>query len=97
MLIGLIFFVRFLGLAVRAASGAIAAKFADYGVDDKFIKEVSEGIQPGQSAVFVLVREATPEKVLQAMSEFHGRVIQTSLTNEQEQRVKEAFSDTITV
>lgn len=91
MLIGLIFFVPIFGLAVGAISGALGGKFSDYGIDDHFIKQVSEAIQPGQSAVFMLISEATPDKFLEAMSEFHGRVIQTSLSAEQEQRIKEAF------
>lgn len=91
MLIGLIFLVPIFGLAVGAISGALGGKFSDYGIDDRFIKQVSEAIQPGQSAVFMLIREATPDKFLEAMSEFHGRVIQTSLNEEQEKRIKEAF------
>jgi uncharacterized membrane protein len=93
MLIGLIFFIPFFGLAIGAATGAIAGKFSDYGIDDKFIKAIADGVQPGQSAIFALVREATPDKVLDALGEFQGRVIQTSLTSEQEQRLKEAFGD----
>jgi uncharacterized membrane protein len=40
LLIGLIFFVPVFGLVIGAAAGALAGKYADVGVDDKFIKEV---------------------------------------------------------
>ena len=38
--------------------GAILGRLADYGIDDKFIKEVSKQITPGTSALFLYVAEA---------------------------------------
>jgi uncharacterized membrane protein len=92
MLIGLLFFVPFLGLAVGAITGALAGKFTDYGIDDTFIKEVSQSIEPGQSALFLLVREATMDKVLDALRPYGPQVIRTSLSKEQEARLREAFA-----
>lgn len=92
MLIGLLFFVPFLGMAVGAATGALAGKFSDYGIDDSFIKELSEQLQPGTSAIFVLVRDSEPEKVIEQLKKFKGEVIHTSLSNQQEKLLKEAFS-----
>lgn len=92
MLIGLLFLAPWLGLAVGAATGALVGKFTDIGVDDKFIKEVSETIQPGNSALFLLVAGATPDRVLDELRDFRGaRVVKTSLSVEQEARLKEAF------
>src|SRR5688572_15308253 len=39
-LIGLIFFVPLFGMAIGAASGAAGGALADYGIDDKFMKEL---------------------------------------------------------
>lgn len=92
MLIGLLFFAPWLGLAVGAISGALAGKFADIGVDDKFIKEVGSTIQPGHSALFLLIAESTPDRLLDEMKKFQGAtVIKTSLSKEQEQALKDAF------
>src|SRR3954452_15318479 len=55
MLIGLLFFAPWLGLVVGAVTGALAGKFTDYGIDDKFIKEVEAKLQPGTSALFLMV------------------------------------------
>ena len=92
MLIGLLFFMPWLGLAVGAVTGALAGKFTDIGVDDNFIKEVGSTIKPGNSALFLLVAEVTPDRVLDELKGFQGvKVIKTSLSKEQEQRLKEAF------
>jgi len=92
MLIGLLFFVPVFGLAIGAITGALAGKFTDYGIDDNFIKEVSQSIEPGQSALFLLVREATIDKVLDALRPYSPNVIRTSLSNEQEAKLRDAFA-----
>jgi uncharacterized membrane protein len=43
----------------------ISGKLSDIGVDDKFMKELAETFKSGASALFVLVRRATPDKVLE--------------------------------
>jgi uncharacterized membrane protein len=91
MLIGLLFFAPWLGMVAGALGGALGGKFTDIGVDDKFIKEVGETIQPGHSALFLLVEKATPDKVLPELSSFNAKVLQTSLSTEQEAKLREAF------
>ena len=83
-LIGLIFFMPLLGMAIGAASGAAAGAATDVGVDDKFMKDLGEKLQPGGAAVFVLVTQSTPDKVLPRISQYGGEVIQSSLDNETE-------------
>ena len=92
MLIGLLFFMPWLGLAVGAAAGALAGHFTDIGIDDKFIKQVSETIEPGHSALFLLVAEATTDKVLDRLEKYNATVIRTSLSAEDEAKLKEAFA-----
>jgi uncharacterized membrane protein len=91
MLIGLLFFAPWLGLAVGALTGALSGKLSDYGIDDNFIKEVSEKVEPGGSALFLMVEKVTADKVLEALSDFDVEVLQTSLSKEDEQKLKDAF------
>jgi uncharacterized membrane protein len=92
-LIGLIFFVPVFGLVVGAAAGALAGKYADVGVDDKFIKEVGNTLQPGNSALFLLVKEVVPDKVEDTLKKYKNvKVIKTSLSNEQEEKLRHAFA-----
>jgi uncharacterized membrane protein len=89
-LIGLIFFVPLFGMAVGAASGALAGGASDYGVDDNFMNELGEKLPQGGAAVFVLVREATRDKLVPEVSKY-GHVIQGSLSNEQEAQLQQAL------
>ena len=91
MLIGLLFFAPWLGLAIGAASGALGGALTDTGVDDKFIKEVGNKIEPGHSALFLMVESWTEDKVLDEISGFDAEVLQTSLSHEDEAKLKAAF------
>jgi uncharacterized membrane protein len=91
MLIGMIFLNPLVGAAVGAGAGAISGKFSDIGIDDKFIKELGETITPETSALFVLVRKATPDKVLEELKGFKGKILKTSLTADKEEKLREVL------
>jgi uncharacterized membrane protein len=91
MLVGLLFWMPWMGLAVGALSGALAGALSDYGVDDEFVREVGNTIQPGHSALFLLIREATPDKLMDELKQFNGKILQTSLSKADEARLKDAF------
>lgn len=92
MLIGLLFWMPWLGLAIGAVTGALAGKFSDIGVDDAFIKEVGNTIEPGHSALFLLVREATTDKLMDQIKDFNAKVVQTSLSTADENKLRDLFS-----
>lgn len=95
-LIGLLFLNPLAGLAiggaVGAGSGALSGSLIDYGIDDGFIKSIGDTLQPDTSALFLLIRKSQPEKVLAELSGFKGHVIRSSLSPEQEAKLKEALS-----
>ncbi len=91
-LIGLIFLMPIAGMAIGAASGALSGKLSDYGVDDKFVKEVTTEVTPGTAALFLLIRNSTPDKVLAEMKQFGGTVLRTNLSDEAEKRLQAALS-----
>ncbi|MBT8365510.1 MAG: DUF1269 domain-containing protein [Deltaproteobacteria bacterium] len=91
MLIGMLFLNPLLGAAVGAGAGAISGKLSDIGVDDNFMKKLGETFTPGTSALFVLVRKATPDKVLEGLQGFKGKVIQTSLTKDKEDELRKVL------
>ena len=91
MLIGLFFWMPWLGLAIGAVAGAIAGAMTDYGINDDFIKEVGATIIPGGSAMFLLISKWTEDKALERLKKFNATIVRTSLSNEDELKLKTAF------
>jgi uncharacterized membrane protein len=92
MLFGLIFFVPFFGMAVGAAIGALSGAFADYGIDDEFIKKTRDKVRPGTSALFLMTKDAVLDKVADEMKGIEFEIIATNLSKEEEEALKTAFS-----
>jgi uncharacterized membrane protein len=90
-LIGLIFLNPIAGLAVGAASGAMAGKLTDVGINDQMIKEVGQQLQEGKAAVFLLARSATVDRVVDALKPYGPTVIQTNLSKEREDELVQAL------
>jgi uncharacterized membrane protein len=91
MLIGLLFFMPWMGLAIGGISGALAGKLSDIGIDDDFIKEVGAAVEPRNSALFLLVRDVAPDKVLDELAQFDAKLLRTSLSTEKEARLRATF------
>jgi len=87
LLLGVIFFNPILGI-FGLAVGALSGAMQDIGIDDNFIREIGETIAPGTSAIFVLVQKSTPDKVLDDLSKFEGKVLRTSLSKEDEAKLQ---------
>ncbi len=92
MLFGLIFFIPLFGMAVGAAIGALAGHYSDYGIDDKFIKEVQSEVTEGTSALFLLTSDATVDKVEDAFEGTQMTLIRSNLSKEQEAKLLEDFA-----
>ena len=91
MLIGMIFLNPLVGAAVGAGAGAINGALTDIGIDDNFIKDLGETIQPGNSAIFILLRKATPDKMHEELKDFKGRLLKTSLSVQDEEQLRGAL------
>ena len=90
LLLGFMFPV--VGLAAGAASGAWIATMLDRGVDPAFVKEVGAALQPGHSALFLVVREAHRAAVLAELRQVRGTVYHTTLGADAETALRQALS-----
>jgi uncharacterized membrane protein len=91
LLFGLLFFVPFLGMAVGAGLGALMGKVEKTGIDKEFQQQVRDMVQPGTSALFLVVEQVTPDKAVEAMSKFGGTVLKSSLSHKEEAELQEAL------
>jgi uncharacterized membrane protein len=95
-LVGLLFLNPLAGMAIGAITGAgfgaLSGSLTDYGIRDDFVKKLSDTIPAGSSALFILFRSATEDKVLAEIQPYKPRILKTSLPNEAEQRLKTVLS-----
>ena len=89
--IGLLFLNPLLGAVVGAGAGAISGALSDAGINDDFMKNLASTLKPGSSALFVLARKVTPDKVLEDLAGTGGKIIHTSLSHEDEAKVQAAL------
>ncbi len=90
-LIGLIFLSPLLGFALGAAGGAAGGALSDIGINDDFMKELASTLKAGTSALFVLVRKMTADKVLEELQGAGGKILKTSLSHDDEAKLQAAL------
>src|SRR4051812_10331769 len=90
-LFGLLFFIPVFGMAVGAGMGAIMGKFAKTSINKEFQQQVRDQVQPGTSALFMVVERVTPDKAIDALSQYGGTVLKSSLSKEDEAALQEAL------
>src|SRR5262249_5139980 len=95
-LVGLLFLNPLAGLAIGAVTGAgvgaLSGSLSDYGIPDDFIKKLGKTIPEGSSALFVLFKSVTEDKVLPEIEKYKPRILKTSLSNEAEAKLRAALS-----
>lgn len=96
MLIGMLFLNPLIGFVVGAGAGTLTGYMSDIGINDNFTKRLASELKPGGAAVFVLVRKATGDKVLDRLTGFAGTgtIMQTSLSKDNEEAVRKVFEKT---
>lgn len=94
LLFGVLLFVPVLGMAVGAGLGALMGKVAKSGIDQSFQDQVRDLLQPGTSALFLIVEKVTPDKAVDALSEYGGTVLKSSLSKDAEAQLQDALHGT---
>jgi uncharacterized membrane protein len=90
-LFGLLFFVPVFGMAVGAGLGAVFGKIEKSGINKQFQAQVRDMLQPGNSALFLVVEKVTPDKAVEALSQYGGTVLKTSLSKDSERELQQAL------
>jgi uncharacterized membrane protein len=84
LLFGLLFFIPVLGMAVGTGLGALMGKVGKTGINKEFQDQVRDMLKPGTSALFLVVEQVTPDKAIDALSQYGGTVLKSSLSKEAE-------------
>jgi uncharacterized membrane protein len=87
MLIGLLFFVPFLGAALGGAMGALFGKLAKSGINDEFRQQVQELNQPGKATIVIMAEKITEDKFAERMAPYGGTLVKTSLSEADEREL----------
>ena len=92
LLVGILFMMPLVGVALGAGAGALGGAMTDFGIDDKFMKALGDSLQPGNAALFLLVRKMTADKVFEDLRGVGGTVLRTSLDHAKEQALRDALA-----
>lgn len=92
-LVGLIFLMPIFGLVIGAGTGAAAGALSDVGINDHFMKNLASSLTPGSSALFVLVDSQITDKVLAELQGTGGKIIKTSLSTVDEDKLQKALDE----
>jgi uncharacterized membrane protein len=92
-LAGLLLGGPLLAAAGGAAVGAVTGSLKDNGIDDKFIEETQAWIAPEHSALFLLVKNAKAEEILEKLKPFKAQVLSTNLSPEAQARLEKALEE----
>ena len=95
LLIGAIFLNPLLGFAIGGAAGAVSGALSDIGIDDKFMKQLAEQMKPGTSTLFILLHSDLSDKALEELKGTGGTIIQTSLSSEDEEKLRNVLSGAV--
>jgi uncharacterized membrane protein len=90
-LFGLLFFIPVFGMAIGVGLGALMGKMAKTSIDKQFQEQVRGMVQPGTSALFLMLEKVTPDKAVEAMSKYGGTVLKTSLSKDDEKELQDAL------
>jgi uncharacterized membrane protein len=80
-------------VVLGVVAGALGGNLANLGIDQQFIDDVSQALEPGTSALFVVVREADPGAALEILQPYEGDLYYTLLPIEAEESLRQALSD----
>jgi len=93
MIIGILFLVPFVGLAIGGLMGALMGKMGKSGIDAQFRSQVQDMLKPGGAAVVVMASKITDDKFADAMKQFGGTLLKTSLSEEDEKELANELAE----
>ena len=91
LLFGVLFFIPVFGMAIGAGLGALMGKIEKTGIDRTFQDQVRDMMQPGTSALFMVIEKVTPDKAVDGLKQYGGTVLKSSLSAKAESELQDAL------
>lgn len=82
-----------IGMVVGTGVGAVLGALKEIGIDEEFMDELASHLKPGSSALFILVKSAKPEVVSEELKRFKGKLLQTTLSHMDEDKLRAAIEE----
>lgn len=92
LLFGMLFFIPVFGMAFGAGFGALMGKITKSGISKEFQEQVRGMVKPGTSALFMVVEKVTPDKAVEALKQYGGTVLKSSLSKDAERELQAELS-----
>ena len=82
------------GTALGAGLGAADAESwkDEFGIPEDFVQQVSVLIQPGDSAIYAILRVGNPDIVADQFRGYGGTILRTTLTRDQQAKVEKVLT-----
>ena len=80
-----------LGLVTGAGLGAVIGSLKEVGIEEKFMEDLGSHLKPGSSALFIVAKKARPQAIVEELKKFGGKVLQTSLKHDDEEKLRAAL------
>ncbi len=79
------------GIAIGAAVGAGIGALMHTGVDGDFVDDIKNKLEPGKSALFLVLKQADADALDAALRPYHGNLIQTTVDEDVEEGLRDAL------
>ena len=83
------------GTAIGAGAGAVdASSWKDeFGIPEDFVQQVGTMVQPGDSAIYAILRVGSPDVVANRFRGYGGTILRTTLSRDQQAKVENVLSN----
>jgi len=83
------------GTALGAGLGAVDAESwkDEFGIPEDFVQQVSVLIQPGDSAIYAILRVGNPDIIADQFRGYGGTILRTTLSRDQQAKVEKVLSN----
>lgn len=79
------------GMVGGAVVGGLMGRMAGKAIDKRFVEDVKNALQPGNSGIILVTSGGDPEALRAVIEPYQGKIFSTSLDPDQEEQLKRAL------